>query len=110
MSRASIKDDEAMLIGKRVGKLTVTRYAGKDKVGSRLFYCDCECGTKDTTILGYRLRKKRTLSCGCMQPRIKKRSVIVEPADDFGMKQAVELVQSARWPTTNIACHTFQDN
>ena len=100
MARATIKDDEAMLKDKRVGKLIVKRYAGKDKDGSRLFYCDCDCGTKDTPVLGYRLRKKRTRSCGCLQPKIKKRSVIVEPADDFGLKQAIEFVQSARWPTT----------
>lgn len=57
------------LTGQRFGRLTVTKRA-PDKYTSggnkkTMWYCDCDCGTKDHIVYGGSLRDESTLSCGC---------------------------------------------
>ena len=52
------------LIGKRFGKLIVTRSAGVSIHGKTLWECACDCGNTKT-IVGGDLQSGRTTSCGC---------------------------------------------
>ena len=61
MSRAPLD-----LTGQRFGRLTVIRYAGKDKTGKRSWLCSCECGN-NTTLPTSRLTNGNTRSCGCIR-------------------------------------------
>jgi len=47
------------LIGKKFGRLTVKKYAGK-----RMWLCECECGVV-RTFVGRALRDGQSKSCGC---------------------------------------------
>lgn len=53
------------LVGQKFGRLVVVRQAEKDLWGSYRWLCICECG-KETTVLGYDLKKNKTRSCGCL--------------------------------------------
>lgn len=59
------------LVGQRSGKLTVTRYAGKnaDKRRGSYFYwhTKCECG-KTRLVNGRDIRYLVVKSCGCARP------------------------------------------
>lgn len=52
------------LSGQIVGRLTVTSYAGR-KNGKIYYHCHCECGA-DVVIGANNLRRKMTMSCGCL--------------------------------------------
>lgn len=53
------------LTGKKFGKWTVVKDAGKDKTGKfDMWECKCECGTVKI-LYGLHLRRNRTNSCGC---------------------------------------------
>lgn len=54
------------LVGQQFGRLAVVSRAGKDRWGSYMWLCMCECGT-ETTVLGYDLKKNKTKSCGCLR-------------------------------------------
>ena len=54
------------LTGQKFGRLTVIRFAGKDKHGRSTWLCRCECG-KQTTIEMSQLVTGHTLSCGCLK-------------------------------------------
>ena len=53
------------MTGKRVGRLTIIEYAGKDKHGYALWRCQCDCG-EITIVSGASLRSGNTQSCGCL--------------------------------------------
>ncbi len=53
------------LIGKRFGRLTVIAL-GHSAGGKRYWSCSCDCG-QDCVIVGSRLRRGETQSCGCLQ-------------------------------------------
>lgn len=56
------------MIGKRFGRLVVTRLS-ENTSGKRkrlMYYCDCDCGRKDVEIVGEKLRAGTTRSCGCL--------------------------------------------
>jgi len=56
------------LTGKRFGKLTVLKEAGKTNHGKFLWNCICECG-KEKVIIGTSLTRKNGIkSCGCYRP------------------------------------------
>lgn len=50
--------------GKRFGKLTVTKYAGKNNNGQRLWECKCDCGNT-AYLTSNRVKTERSKSCGC---------------------------------------------
>ena len=57
------------MIGKKFGKLTVIKEAGKSKAGEIMYICRCECGT-EKVINGCNLRRGYITSCrgkGCYQ-------------------------------------------
>ena len=56
------------MIGKKFGRLLVTRLS-ENTSGKRkrlMYYCDCDCGSKDVEIVGEKLRNGHTKSCGCL--------------------------------------------
>lgn len=66
---SKIKD----LTGKKFGRLTVLKHCGSNKYGRSLWLCQCECGNKKI-ILGNSLLSKLTISCGCYNTEIIKRT------------------------------------
>ena len=57
------------MIGKRFGRLIVTRQS-ENRSGKRkrlMYYCDCDCGKKDYEVVGEALRSGHTKSCGCLK-------------------------------------------
>lgn len=52
------------LIGKRFGKLTVTKYTGKNSRNSHTFECKCDCGNIVFNVQAYSLTNGHTKSCG----------------------------------------------
>ena len=52
------------LIGRRVGKLVVTKYMYTRK-GEAFWECNCSCGNK-VVVRGKHLREDKTRSCGCL--------------------------------------------
>lgn len=53
------------LLGQTFGRLTVIKEAGRDKAGSVLWECRCECGNKKTAT-SYALTSGNCKSCGCI--------------------------------------------
>lgn len=53
------------LTGKRFGKLTVICRVENNKHGQPQWRCHCDCG-KETIVVGQKLRKGITKSCGCL--------------------------------------------
>jgi len=53
------------LIGRKFGKLTVSKYIGRDKCGDSIWLCKCDCG-KEKNIVTRSLKDKQTKSCGCL--------------------------------------------
>lgn len=54
-------------IGKRFGKLVVTKYMGKES-GIHHWKCQCDCG-KETIVSQSNLQHGHTKSCGCLQAK-----------------------------------------
>ena len=54
------------ITGQKFGRLTVIEMAGKDKHQKILWKCKCDCGN-EVIVVGCRLRKGHTKSCGCLQ-------------------------------------------
>ena len=52
------------MTGRVIGLLLVIEECGRDARGEALWRCRCECGN-EVIVLGYQLRKERTISCGC---------------------------------------------
>ena len=52
-------------VGNRYGRLIVLKEAGKNKSGSILWLCKCDCGA-NTVVSGGNLRGGSTKSCGCL--------------------------------------------
>ena len=53
------------LVGQRYGLLTVVG-AAPTKNGRKMWYCDCDCGTKNIMVQQNNLRSGNTKSCGCL--------------------------------------------
>lgn len=54
------------LTGNKYGRLTVLKYAGKDKWGGLKWLCKCDCGNKKV-VKGSSLKMGLTKSCGCFK-------------------------------------------
>lgn len=54
------------LSGKRFGRLVAERFAGVDRKGHSHWDCACDCGSR-SLVLGRRLLKGTTSSCGCLR-------------------------------------------
>jgi len=53
------------LSGRKFGRLTAIKDAGRDTRGRVLWSCECDCG-KEAIVLAERLRNGDTKSCGCL--------------------------------------------
>ena len=60
------------LTNKRVGKLLVIEYRGKNKVGANIWLCKCDCG-KEVIRTSDSLSTKVCVSCGCTPNEEKRR-------------------------------------
>lgn len=60
-----VKKPAIPMVGKRFGRLLVTREAGRDDRNHLLYSCVCDCGNT-VTVLGSLLRSGETKSCGCL--------------------------------------------
>jgi len=80
------------LTGKKFGLLTVTGRAPNDK-RHVVWYCDCECGTKDFAVRGSDLNQKRVKSCGCKKEEDVKPEKKVKKMSDKDNKDWDELYQ-----------------
>ena len=65
--------------GKKYGRLTVIKEAGRDKWGQIMWECKCECGNS-CFVKGADLRSGNTKSCGCLNAekyteRIKRQTI-----------------------------------
>ena len=52
------------LTGRRYGRYTVVKYAGRDKRNAPMWMCQCDCGNIKN-VLGSSLTRGQTKSCGC---------------------------------------------
>lgn len=52
------------LVGKKFGRLLVSRESGRDKSGQVKWLCVCDCG-KEKEVLGINIKRGLTTSCGC---------------------------------------------
>ena len=59
--------------GNRYGRLTVVCRAGSNKKGIAKWLCECDCGSK-TVVLGTKLRRGETKSCGCFEQETRVRN------------------------------------
>lgn len=55
----------AELAGKVFGRLTVRKYAGRNRSGNLLWSCSCSCGNS-VSVLSSNLMGGKTQSCGCL--------------------------------------------
>lgn len=57
-------------IGHKYGRLTVVRFGGRNEQSIKqrtvLWYCDCDCGTKNYLVNARNLHNNRVRSCGCL--------------------------------------------
>ncbi len=54
------------LLGKRFGRLIVTKEAGRSKWGRTIWECKCDC-CNEIVVSGLDLRRGHTKSCGCIR-------------------------------------------
>ena len=55
------------LIGKKFGMLTIVSFAGRDRHGTKLWNCVCDCGNrKKNPVRLSELKRGTTRSCGCV--------------------------------------------
>lgn len=54
------------MVGQKFGRLSIIKDAGKNKRGSALWLCKCDCG-KELVAVGVQIRSGNTKSCGCLQ-------------------------------------------
>ena len=55
--------------GQKFGRLTIIKYAGRDKHRHNMWLCECDCGNK-TTIRDHSFRSGKTKSCSCLNKEI----------------------------------------
>lgn len=70
-------------IGNRYGKLVVLERDLKKSKKNAYWLCQCDCG-KQTTVLGTKLRKGETKSCGCLRSESAKKNVVDITGQKFG--------------------------
>lgn len=64
IDREDFHGDEAGMVGKRFGRLTVVKRDGSTKAKKRLWLCSCECGNERRIATGD-LNSGAVVSCGC---------------------------------------------
>jgi len=65
-SNVSVERPYEDLTGKKFSKLVVIDLAGRDKFGSLVWDCICDCGNRVASISSHKLRSGRKKSCGCL--------------------------------------------
>lgn len=60
------REPKRNLVGRKIGRLTVRSYAGRDSKSNVIWTCECDCGTiKNFFESKLLLKNKPTQSCGC---------------------------------------------
>ncbi|MCD7862548.1 MAG: transcriptional regulator [Lachnospiraceae bacterium] len=88
------------LTGKRFGRLTVVRYAGKWE-GKHRWQCLCDCG-QECTVTHYNLLSNKTRSCGCLKQDTARENLKLVK----GTSVSVLERNAARLYSTNTSGHT----
>ena len=78
------------LTGKKIGRWTVIRRTDKDYISPKRklhfdrWVCVCECGTQ-REVLGIELRKGGSLSCGCYQIELCRKTIEYDLSGEYGI-------------------------
>lgn len=75
--------------GKRIGRLTVVGEGKRTSYGSRTISCKCDCGVIKDIPLTNLIKKKKTLSCGCLARElssIRKSEYLSKPENRISVK------------------------
>lgn len=86
------------LINQKFGDLTVKEFAGRDKWGSYLWFCECTCGNT-ATVATKRLTSGQKTHCGCKSKR--KQNLINQKFGDLTVK---EIVETSKWGDKLLLC------
>lgn len=62
-------------VGERFGRLTVLKWAGRNKHNQTTWLCRCDCGNEITVVAG-NLRSSNSQSCGCLNHETWKRETL----------------------------------
>ena len=90
------------LTGRKFGKLTVIRIAGRDKYHKILYLCLCECGQEKIT-LGRHLLNGHCQSCGCLNLEIKR-----QKSKYKGLAQSEARLYHI-WKNMIARCYNFKE-
>jgi hypothetical protein len=81
------------ITGQKFGRLTVIKYAGKNKHGQALYECICACGKTLKGVMGGNLSSGNTQSCGCLnKERVREARFIDITGQKFGMLTVTKYV------------------
>lgn len=62
-----MQNKHSLIVGQKLGKLTLLSESHQDKNYQRYWNCKCDCGTEVLVRQGTLLRKNATRSCGCLR-------------------------------------------
>lgn len=63
------------LVGQKFGLLTVIQRDGSSPSGTATWFCNCDCGNKNISVIGANLRSGHTTSCGCKHKMVMTRTL-----------------------------------
>jgi len=91
----------ASLVGNTYSRLTVKRYVGLSKFGSRTWECLCECGNTKVVSTNA-LRMGNTKSCGCLSPEAISKRATTHGLSGEGKSPLYKTWRSMRQRCNNI--------
>lgn len=94
------------LTGMEFGKLRATEYAGRDGHGHSLWLCRCACGN-ETVVPAWRLRSKKTQSCGCSHFANRENRPKPEKPPRKRAARAPAAKKAARAPAPRAVCPCY---
>lgn len=83
------------LTGKKFGKLTAIKPVGKNKFGSYMWLCRCDCG-REAVVIGSNLLRGNSKSCGHCND--------IQPGDRFVRLVALERIVKDKLPYWKCRC------
>ena len=95
------------LAGRRFGRLTVLRYAGRTNNRVSIWLCACDCGNQ-SLVIGAKLQIGTTRSCGCLRAENSRQSDIA--GQSFGRLTAINRVANNRHGQARWRCQCVCGN
>lgn len=95
----------ARLQGRVFGRLKVVALAGKDKHGTSLWRCRCECGN-EKVVSRSRLKDGRVKSCGCLmrEYQASKKPALTQRREEDGLYVYTQAPNGRRVNVREITC------